>query len=1182
MALRETEIIVDILADADPLREINQRINEVTRNTRDMTNNINSMSNGYVRNYRRMGDSTNWLMMSTRGMSQEALQMKREMLDAYQAQNAAMIPFRNQLIKAQYDMFKLTQAADTYSGSSRRFMREVQAAGLAHKKVTDAMMAADKMAKMGFIQGVGQMLARSTQANKIAANFDRMNNPLYKVNKGALAVADGMNRIAMQGQPAALALQMLGPTANMKQLNEMTMMISQGIMRMQMVMMAAAITSAVLYSSLHKAAMKSVAGYEEAFTRMQKALRKAFEPMVQVFGDVMKRIYNFITTLANMVTAFNEAHPAAARMLQGMLMLIPALTLILSPLAIGIGLVMGLKAAFAAAWLVIGPLVTGLAAMSGTVYLVAAAIVGLVSGFRKAYRENEAFAAMVDSLRDKLGGGFLNVLKMLGQAVVTVFGGLTDAFAAVFNGLFIVITKVNEFAGAFEKAHPTLYAVSKGLLAVAAGAAIVMGLLSSTTFMTFAAGLLATLGPIPLIISGLALLGVALTALYQNNKTFADGVNSAWNSIKEVAQTVFGFLGQFLGPIFAQLMATVKQFTSAVKAAFEGDFSQLGQVFAQLIPTMIGFLLGGIPGLVMAAARFIPAISQGISSNATQLSGTIGQVVQSIATFLVTQVPIFINEGVKIITNLVQGIAQALPMVVTTFAQVITGLVSSIATLLPVLLQAGMQILQALISGILTLLPVLITTAFTILQTLINGIITLIPTLIPVAMQIINTIVNTILTLIPQLLTLGLQLIQGLLTGIIQALPMILNGALQIIMALANGIMVNLPLLLNAGMQILTGLLTGIMQALPQLLTTAMNIIMQLVTTLTTMLPQLITVGMQVITQLVTGITQMLPQLVTMAVNLITQLTNTLVANLPQIINAGVQILTSLINGIIQTVPQLVAAALQLIVALVQAIVSAAPQLLSAGIKLITALIQGISQLQGAVVSAVMAIGKSIMSTLSSIDLAGIGKNIIQGLIGGISSMAGSVAKTIGNIANTVKKGITGILGIASPSKVMIEYGGWTTEGLAIGMNDNLRMVDDMSKTMARAAIPSFPKPPAIPAPTMPQMRMPQMQQIKAPDVSSIKALQFPTPQMPAMESTMQMQGVLNTANDGLGDGGVGGSTFTNTRNRRVNNVTYNPTINIEVHGNNGNADDVKAAVKQQLEDQFDYLNTLFAEEVDY
>lgn len=1189
MALREDQIIVDIMANADPLREINRRINDVIRQVREMEHTINRTGGNYDRAFRKMGDSTNWMMMQTRGMSQEALQMKGEMMAAYRAQRDAMIPYRNQLMKAQYDMFKLTQAADTYRGSANQFMREVQKAGLAHKKVTDAMMAADKMAKMGFIQGVGQMLARSTQANKIAANFDRMRNPLYQVNKGALAVADGMNRIAMQGQPAALALQMLGPNANMKQLNEMTMMISQGLMRMQMVAMAAAITSAVLYSSLHKAAMKSVAGYEKAFNRMQKAVRRAFEPMVQVFGAVMKKVYDFITTLANLVSAFNDAHPATARLLQGFLMLIPALTLILSPLAIGIGLLFGLKAAFGAAWMLIGPLITGLAAMSGTVYLVAAAIVGMVAGFRKAYRENEAFAKMIDSLTSKLGGGFLKAMSAVGRVIVTVFGGLTDAFAALFVFLFNVVTKVQAFASAFQKAHPVLYRVAQGLLALGIAVKVVMAALASPAVMAFATGLLATLGPIPLILTALGLLAVGLTTLYQNNEKFRNVVTKAWNNISDVAQQVFGFLAKYLTPIFNEIVQQASTFASAISAVFEGDFSKIGDIFAQIVPSLIGFLMGGIPGLLVAGARFIPAIAEGMQSNATQLSGVIGKVVQAITTFLVTQVPQFVNQGVKIITSLIQGIAQALPQVVTALSQVLLTIVNSLNTLLPALLQAGMQILQALIAGIVTLLPVLLTTGIDIIMTLVNGILGMIPTLIPIAIQIIMTLINTLVTLIPQLLQLGVQLIQGLLDGIVQALPLILNGALQLIMALVNAIVQNLPLLLTAGMQILQALLDGIMLLLPIIITTAMSIINQLVNTLVTLLPQLITTGMQLLTSLIQGITQMLPQLVTTAINLITQVVNTLVANLPQIIQSGVQIINSLISGLNQMLPALSQAAIQLILAMIQAILQNLPELLSAGVKLITALLDGINQMQNAILQAIIALGKGILDSIMSVDLSGAGADMMRGFLDGIMSMGDSILKAAGGIAEKAMGMVKGVLGIASPSKELFQIGAWTSEGFAIGISDNLRMVSDMSRNIAKAAIPQAPEMKApqmvMAAPSMPQMKalaisLPAMPQMKAPSIAMPKIPSLPAmtiPKMPALPSQMELKSAMAVSSDYSGVP-QGGST---TNNSRHVSIDFAPVFNITVNGNE-DGESVRNQIKDASDDMFADLRDLFNEEVLY
>jgi phage-related protein len=78
---------------------------------------------------------------------------------------------------------------------------------------------------------------------------------------------------------------------------------------------------------------------------------------------------------------FNEAHPFLAKMIQGFLLLLPILFLILSPLAIGIGLFGSLSAAWAMLAPLIMPLVAGFATVAGTVAIVAAVLVGLVAVF---------------------------------------------------------------------------------------------------------------------------------------------------------------------------------------------------------------------------------------------------------------------------------------------------------------------------------------------------------------------------------------------------------------------------------------------------------------------------------------------------------------------------------------------------------------------------------------------------------------------------------------------------------------------------------------------------------------------------------------------------------------------------------------------------------------------------------
>ncbi|WP_228485601.1 phage tail tape measure protein [Thermaerobacillus caldiproteolyticus] len=98
-------------------------------------------------------------------------------------------------------------------------------------------------------------------------------------------------------------------------------------------------------------------------------------------------------------------------------------------------------------------------------------------------------------------------------------------------------------------------------------------------------------------------------------------------------------------------------------------------------------------------------------------------------------------------------------------------------------------------------------------------------------------------------------------------------------------------------------------------------------------------------------------------------------------------------------------------------------------------------------------------SFFSNIDLKQIGKDIIQGLIDGISSMASALFEKARSIADSIKSTIKNALDINSPSRVMRdEIGKWIPLGLAEGINRNINAVVSATNRMAQAAIPAVPK----------------------------------------------------------------------------------------------------------------------------
>lgn len=889
-----------------------------------------------------------------RGTSDEARRMYTEMSTAHRQQSVAMRGLKDQMMGVQYQYFQMARSSQTYAGTNAQFMAQVQQLGAEQKRINDALINSNRLAMISMLQTAGTMMNMTTQAQRISQNYQRMANPLYSINRAGLAAADSLNQLANRGNAAVLALKMLGPTAGMKDLLNMQMMITQGLMRFQMVALAAVASSVLLYGALHKANMEMNPKYAEAYNNMIEKLTKAFQPMRDAFAAVMIPIYNFVAAMADLIIKFNEAHPVLARFIQGVIMLVPLLTLILSPLAIGIGLWNGMLAAWSSIWMLIGPLVTGLAAMSATVWVVAAAAVGLTMGLTHLWKTNEKFRESVKgaiSVVASFGKTLLDLGKYLfwaaasGDNMNDWLTHLPKGFQNIAQAIGEAIVKVREFVVAIADLTKYLF------WAVVSGDSMndwLTHLPSSWQKAAQAVG--ESLSSFNAMIGVLVDLGKYLFWVVVSGDTFNDWLTHLPAGLQGVAQ--------IMAQQIEKIKEVIRQLMDAIKLAFQGDFSGLAQTFSQIAPMIVGFLIGGIPSIILAAARFLPAIAQGITS--------------------------------------------ALPVLVSTITTIINNLVTAFTTYLPMLVQVGIQILTTIISGLTQALPIIV------------------QSLVGIMTSLITLISQTLTTLLPLLLNAGIQILMAIINGIVQNLPLIITAAIQMINQLANAIVVNLPLILNAGIQILMALINGIVQMLPMLIQTAVDLLTQISNMIIQNLPMIINAGIQILISLVNGIIQVLPQLIDAAVKLITQIVSTIVQNLPQIISAGVQILTALVNGIIQILPLLISTALRLIVQIAQTIISNLPQILSAGVRIIQALISGILQMVGSLLSAVGgSVIDAIKGPLQKVDLASIGRNIIQGLVNGIKSMAGSVASAISSVAGNIKDKITSALNIHSPSRWM-------------------------------------------------------------------------------------------------------------------------------------------------------------------
>lgn len=864
--------------------------NVTQQNTQSVQNNVAAVAVPApdYRGIRQYNREMNFLRGSTQGLEEDTIRMLNEMRQAWYNEHHNMSGFRNEMIRAQYGFFQLGNQMDSWSGTNQQFMDEVYRLGRAHKQVTDNMMKNNKMMRMSMLQTVGTLMARSTQSEKIAANYDRMGNPLYQVNKAGLAVSNTLENMAKQGTAAHLALKMLGPTANMKELNDMTMMITQGYMRFQMVALGAAFTNFFMFQGLHKAATQTVPGYSKAWEEMCSTLLKAIQPAIEVFAAFAMAIYKGITAVAKLIIQFNEAHPVLSKMIQGFMLLIPVLTLLLSPLAIGVGLVNGFLGALSSLWMFIGPVVTGLAAMSGTVYVVAGAIVLLVTGIYLLYKNfdklQERFKPATDAMKrfanmgkSAVVGAFHTMIKEAEGLKPAFMKGFKDAQNVAITAIHKMQAESLKLWDRLGESHPQLVAgiesayktavktvsgfihnagktvsdffgkgLSDGLNGIVKGfmEQLKVGLSSFKGMVSLVAPFVAAIGlaflgvsgPIGVAVGAILSVAGALYRMQQTNQNVSQALKTAWTSVQSVLTTVF----QALQPIINTLQQSFGQLVTQLTPQFQQLAGQLQQAFVQIGGTLVLFAAAISQTFQTIGPQIMPLIQQLLSAW-MQLSGTLW-------------------------TSVLQIASSILPLLVQGFQTIFPVILSVINAVLPIIIQ-----LIGSFSGIL---------------------VSIVQNALPILVQMIQLAFPLILSIVQQALPIVLQLIQLLGSSIgqiaVQVLPLILSAVQQVFPIIKQVIMAVLPIV-------------------AQLLTVAATIILQLAQAA---LPILIQVVQQVFPQIM--------QIIQAALPIVVSLLQFLANIITTVVIPAIRFILNIVTAVFPVVLSIIQVALKNIIAIIQ------------------------------------------------------------------------------------------------------------------------------------------------------------------------------------------------------------------------------------------------------------------------
>lgn len=334
------------------------------------------------------------------------------------------------------------------------------------------------------------------------------------------------------------------------------------------------------------------------------------------------------------------------------------------------------------------------------------------------------------------------------------------------------------------------------------------------------------------------------------------------------------------------------------------------------------------------------------------------------------------------------------------FGKLVDNFVESVATAAGNILPRVEQSLTGIVKLVDKLAPVLIAK----LPDVINKVL---PGLLDAAANLVSSVIDAIPTLISGLLPTLLSALSGIVSKLMAA-------ATQAILALAQTLSdpASLNAMIESALDLVLALVRGLMDAIPQLIAAAPRLVGAIEATIITELPNIMAAAVEIMVALIHGLMEALPELMAYVPNLIIAITNGLLNNLGTLISGGVQLLLAIAKGMIQAIPDMVAMI---------------PRIIA-----------------------------SIVDTFRSYNWSSIGKNIVAGMKQGVANAWKNFREwfknLFGDLTNIAKK----ILGIASPSKVFKKIGQFTTEGLAIGIEQGGKDAFSAIKNVSQGVIDNY------------------------------------------------------------------------------------------------------------------------------
>lgn len=376
-------------------------------------------------------------------------------------------------------------------------------------------------------------------------------NPIYKLSAGYRTLGTNIEKTIKGWTAQKMAIKLAGD--DMVKYGLLLRGITAGQASLAMAFPIVGIAAIAAYGAIFSSAMKADEKLQALAETVKSKLGEAFKPLMQVAGEFLTVVLNMVGKVSDLMIRFNELHPTIARIISIIALLTPAMTLLLLPLNMGIGLFNGWKVAINSAWVVIGGIASAIGLATST-FLVFAGIIGIVAlAFINLMNENEGFRTAVIAAWNNILEVGKTVFETLGKFIEGAFTWIAENKDAVIAALVGIGTAM------------AVFNIISFLPKVVAGFVALKSALTGVTIAQIALNIAMMANPIGLIIAAIAGLVAGIVYLWNTNEGFRTAVIGIWESTKSAAISIWGSLATFF-------TETIPSAFNAVISFFENNW----------------------------------------------------------------------------------------------------------------------------------------------------------------------------------------------------------------------------------------------------------------------------------------------------------------------------------------------------------------------------------------------------------------------------------------------------------------------------------------------------------------------------------------------------------------------------------------------------------------------------------